>query len=338
MAESFSTDLLAPGDRLDAWLFQARQICGDCRFQFPRRPLFRGVIERRTIGGLELTRFSSTPLSFDKSPVLNAGSPQRNCIIITQLEGVRSYRQGAMLATLNPGDSTFVDSGLPWSSECGGLCSRLYLRVPLWLMQNRLHRGALPVLPRISGGRGLGATLFRLMTSLYQEADAFSPEESTSAVETYLEILSACLEGIDAAPSAGSRRGELAKHIEYFIERHLGEPSLSPAAIAEAAGVSVRHLHRLFASEGSSLGEHIRERRLQRCLSDIADPRFADRTITEISLFWGFSDSAHFSRCFKQRFGSSPRAFRARLANGSCGLVQPCLASPEGAARFPRLN
>lgn len=184
----------------------------------------------------------------------------------------------------------------------------------------------------------MGATLFRLMTSLYQETDAFSPEESTSAVEAYLEILSACLEGTEAALDADSRRGELGKHIECFIEKHLGEPSLSPTAIADAAGVSVRHLHRLFASRGGSLGEHIRERRLQRCLHDIADPRFADRTITEISLFWGFSDSAHFSRCFKQRFGSSPRALRARLMSGSCGLVQPHLSSPEGAARFPRLN
>jgi len=36
------------------------------------------------------------------------------------------------------------------------------------------------------------------------------------------------------------------------------------------------------------------------------------KTITEIAFFWGFSDSAHFSRSFRRRFGISPRIFRAQ--------------------------
>jgi AraC-like DNA-binding protein len=115
------------------------------------------------------------------------------------------------------------------------------------------------------------------------------------------------------------RRGEKPRHcaellsrVEQFIEDHLPEPTMGPTEIANAVGISVRHLHRLFLQKDSTVAEYIRERRLERCQTDLCDPRFSDRNITEISFFWGFSDSAHFSRCFKQRFGVSPRLFRNR--------------------------
>src|SRR4030081_251637 len=193
MSQTFSTDLVPIADRLDAWLCNARQICGDCQFEFPRRHIFHGSIERRNIAGLELTRFSSTPISFAKFPVVSANSADRYCIVITQLQGVRCYSQAGATAILNPGDSTLIDSGHSWSSNCAGECSRLYLRVPRWLMENRLRLTNLPLLPRISGAAGLGVTLFRLAASLYEEAPVLTLEEGTSAIEAYLEILSACL-------------------------------------------------------------------------------------------------------------------------------------------------
>jgi AraC family transcriptional regulator, positive regulator of tynA and feaB len=96
-----------------------------------------------------------------------------------------------------------------------------------------------------------------------------------------------------------------------FIETHLAEPSLDPSSIASELGISVRHLHRLFARQGDSPADWIRQRRLENSRSDLADVRFRDRTITEIAFLWGFSDSAHFSRSFRKQFGISPRAFRA---------------------------
>lgn len=54
----------------------------------------------------------------------------------------------------------------------------------------------------------------------------------------------------------------------------------------------------------------------QRALADAAS---AGRSITEIAYAAGFSDAAHFSRAFQQRFGTTPRAYRKRhsLAAGA---------------------
>lgn len=321
VSELFSTDLLPVADRLDAWLFRAKQICGDCRFQFPRSPAFTGCIERRKVAGLELTQFSSTPLSFAKFPVVSASSPDRSCIVITQLEGVRRYYQEGTRTVLQPGDTTLLDSGRPWSSDCAGRCSRLYLRVPIWLMQDRLRLSALPALPRISLATRMGATLFRLLTSLFRQAEVFTADEAAFALNAYLEVLASCLVGDNLATPVVPLQNRLGQRIEGFIQDNLTDPALGPAAIAEAVGISVRHLHRLFSARGRRVSDWIREQRLERCSADFADRRFSAKNITEIAFSWGFSDSAHFSRCFKLRFGVSPREFRLRVPSGAAGQL-----------------
>ena len=318
MAESFTTDLFPIADRLDAWLYKASQICGDCRFQFPRIRAFQGCIERRTVAGLELTRFSSTPVSFRKFPVVNADSPERSCIIITQLEGAQSYRQAGAAIVLNPGDSTLLDSGRPWSSDCAGRCSRLYLRLPLGQMQDHVQLCKIPLLPHIPGQGEMGATLSKLLTSLFVQAEILGGNDGNGAIKAYLETWSACLRHLYKLPIAVAKHRSLEARIEHFIEDHLGDAGLTPSAIADAMEISVRHLHRVFAAQGRTLGEWVRERRLQRCRSDISDQRFAAASITEVAFSWGFSDSAHFSRCFRSRFGMSPREFRVRSRHDSC--------------------
>jgi AraC-like DNA-binding protein len=295
---------------LEAWRWTAKQICGDSRFQFPKAHSFHGSIERRSLGGLEFTRFSSSPVSFAKFPVVSARAEDRGCIIITQLEGVRSYCQDDATAVLKPGDTTLVDSGHPWRSECRGDCARLYLRIPHWRVQDHLRLNCPPVLPHISGLSGSGATLFHLAASSYEEAEAMSAEEAAATVEAYLDVLAGCFvpDPVSIGPACYA---EHQARIEQFIETHLAEPSLNPSQIAEAVGVSVRHLHRIFLSKGHTVAGWIRERRLERCRRDLLNPRLSERNITEIAFFWGFCDSAHFSKSFKKEFGLSPRAFRS---------------------------
>jgi AraC family transcriptional regulator, positive regulator of tynA and feaB len=311
MVRSFSTDLVPISDRLDAWLCNAKEICGDCRFEFPKRLPFHGSIEHRILAGLQLTRFSSTSVSFAKFPVVSSTSPDRTCVLITQLEGRQRYYQHRTIALLKPGDTTLIDSGRPWRSDCADRCTRLYLRLPRWLVQDRLGSISLPLLPQISGASGLGATLFRFAASLYEEAEAMSASEGTAAIEAYLDMLAGCVRPVRANSESNPHCAQLRAQVELFIETHLPEPTLTPTEIARSVGMSVRHLHRLFTTKGCTVGEWIRERRLECCRNDLRDNRLSERSITDIAFFWGFCDSAHFSRCFKKSFGVSPREFRS---------------------------
>jgi AraC family transcriptional regulator, positive regulator of tynA and feaB len=90
---------------------------------------------------------------------------------------------------------------------------------------------------------------------------------------------------------------------------HLADPGLGPDAVARAHFVSTRQLHRLFAQQGTTVRQRIRNHRLERCRREIADPRSTTST-TGISQRWGFSDLATFSRAFRTAYGSTPSAYR----------------------------
>lgn len=79
--------------------------------------------------------------------------------------------------------------------------------------------------------------------------------------------------------------------------------------MAAACGISTRYLHKLFQGQEFSVSQWIREMRLQGAEAEIhaAGP---GRTLADIAYKWGFNDQAHFCRCFKARFGMTPRAAR----------------------------
>ena len=313
MSLSFSTKLIPAAERIDAWEWNARQFCGGCRFRFPNRRAFQGSIETWTVGGLELSLFSSSSLFFAKFPTETRHPENMFCTLITQLEGMRSYTQNGAGVILNSGDTTLIDSAFPWSSDGPGSGVRLYLRVPRWVMEDRLQTTTIPSARRISGTSTLGATLFHLANSLYREADELSQQEGSAIIEAYFDILSACVGRREPDRDSGNgASSELCLRIEQFIAEHLAEPTLKPEPIAAAAGISVRHLHRLFARKGRSVSDWIRERRLEQCRNDLTNPRLRDRTITDIAFHWGFCESAHFSRSFKELFGICPRVFRSQ--------------------------
>jgi AraC-like DNA-binding protein len=178
-------------------------------------------------------------------------------------------------------------------------------------MENRLRLRQIPVSHRICGDRGAGAILSRLSQSLYEEAGRFGEKEGATALDAYFRILSACIGSPERAEQSSP---PLRLRIQKFIDAHLPDPGLRPAEIAAAADISIRHLHRLFSNSGGTLGDAIRERRLEQCRNDLTNPSLTRKTITEIAFSWGFSDSAHFSRSFRKQFGVCPRAFRAQVA------------------------
>jgi AraC-like DNA-binding protein len=103
--------------------------------------------------------------------------------------------------------------------------------------------------------------------------------------------------------------------VRRWIELHLDSPALNPETIARANHVSVRYLHQLFHDQGSTVSRWVKERRLERCLSDLGDPALSHRGISAIAARWGFTDAAYFSRVFKEAYGQSPREYRSRAGS-----------------------
>ncbi|MCE0767426.1 helix-turn-helix domain-containing protein [Pseudonocardia kujensis] len=108
-----------------------------------------------------------------------------------------------------------------------------------------------------------------------------------------------------------------------YIGAHLGAPDLTPAQVAGALNVSVRHLHATFSRRGLSVAAYIRNERLEHAARDLVDPACAHVAVAEIAQRWGFSSAAHFSRVFAKRFGRPPTALRRVTASRAPGESSP---------------
>ena len=92
-----------------------------------------------------------------------------------------------------------------------------------------------------------------------------------------------------------------------YIRAHISEP-IRRETLAEIAGFSVPHFHRIFTAHvGESAISYIRRLRLERAARKL---RMGAVDITEVALAAGYDSHAAFSKAFKQQFGLSPSDFR----------------------------
>jgi acetamidase/formamidase/AraC-like DNA-binding protein len=174
----------------------------------------------------------------------------------------------------------------------------------------------------VSSG-GLAEVLRRTLEATSEALETLSPEAwntiRLSLAEMLLTLsrqkLSSAIEAIGIGTQAA-----LLHRIYEAIERKLGDPDITPARIAQMEGISERYLQKLFETTGDSFTHYLRERRLQRCWADLANPAEAHRSVSDIAFGCGFSDAAHFSRSFRDRFGLSPTAFRQQQVERNSGL------------------
>jgi AraC-like DNA-binding protein len=83
--------------------------------------------------------------------------------------------------------------------------------------------------------------------------------------------------------------------------------------------VSTRHLHALLAEDGRTVAGTIRERRVQRCLADLADPAWAATPVSAIAQRWGLPNATRFGQLVKQATGRAPVAYRRAALGGGDG-------------------
>ncbi|MET9010107.1 helix-turn-helix transcriptional regulator [Streptomyces olivaceoviridis] len=112
------------------------------------------------------------------------------------------------------------------------------------------------------------------------------------------------MRGRRAAPGAQ----DMLARIQQHIQDNLMDPDLAPESIARAHHISVRYLHKLFQSGGTTVSAWIRQRRLDACRAELRGRR---RTVAAVANRWGFASPSHFSRLFRQTYGITPKEWQA---------------------------
>ncbi|WP_262403325.1 AraC family transcriptional regulator [Actinomadura sp. CNU-125] len=197
--------------------------------------------------------------------------------------------------------------------ECAGVVvPKRLLSVPA----DRIGRAVGPPLP---GRDGIGGLLAVTLTNIIADPGAYRPSDGPRLATVLADLVSALLahaldadgaaDGTDGAPPEARRRTLLLRAHE-FIDRHLQDPDLDPAAVAAAHHISVSYLHRLFSAEGVTVAAWIRLRRLEHARLALADPALRAVPVHRIAAMWGFTHHSAFSRAFRDAFGLAPSDYR----------------------------
>ena len=274
---------------------------------------FRSEIRQRIGPGVSFTRISCDPVLVSRRAEHAAPDAKRAYHLRVQIAGQSTVSQFGRYALLQENDFTLIDQNAPYtiSNEAGPMQS-MTIGLDDTLIEHRLgdcrRYCALP----IAGGSGAARIAMNLMSTLAEEVQHLNRLEVEHALSAAIALIAPQFgrHGAGAENAARKGRASLRQAIENYIEANLFDPGLSPREIAQAHNISVRYVFKLFESEGPKLAALIRLKRLLRCRAALLDPAFDDQTVTAIAFDNGFSDSAHFSRAFRNAFETSPKAFR----------------------------
>jgi AraC-like DNA-binding protein len=311
MTSSYFTTEAYPGShRVDAWTnalaplsLQPKRIEDPDRLHASARWIVSPL-------GISFARLNSCAQEFSSRPE----SP-KDCIwLALHLEGRARLRSADGETQLAQGDIAYGPSRAAFTMCFGSDCQQFFVKIPRSVIDFRLMTLSTLRVGHIPGRSGFGHIFAGMLGSIAETIDKLESDHFQPVENALTEFLATCLV---SEVSTNALRGTTATQIGILnricqlIESRLGEHELSRDSVAEAEGISPRCVQKLFENAGETFAHYLRLRGLERCRSELVNPLYAHLSITDICFRWGFKDSAHFSRAFRERYGISPRARRS---------------------------
>jgi AraC-like DNA-binding protein len=214
---------------------------------------------------------------------------------------------------LAPGELLVINPDDPVDLTYSADCEKFILKVPTHLIDSICQEQRWPAAGqgvRFIGNRyrlGQLDGFDSLLAMVCQEAESREPMQRVQ--EHYAQIVASkmltampnnvCRQAPGSAPATFAR-------IADYIEQHLKE-EFDSAALAQRANMSQRSLYALFERHaGTTPGQYIRQRKLQRIQACLSDPACIVRNVTELALDYGFAHLGRFSEHYRLQFGELP--------------------------------
>lgn len=314
MRTVFSTDVVSEQERHEYWQELASRLFLGLRTERMRPGPFFGRLDHREAGPLGVTYLHSSAQSVHRGEAEIARAPRECYFLCMQVAGVCRLRQGREERYSQPGDVELFDGTRPGEISFEADYRRIVIVAPYATLRPRLSHPDEVVGSVLHTREGVGALVAAYLRAFAENQVAEPVAGSVS--DNLLELLALAFntQGRSIQTNAASVREARRHALRAYVERHLADPTLSPATAAAHFRMSTRYLHGLFAEEGESFMRWVLSRRLARCRKALEDPDLSARNIADIAFNWGFKDLTHFGRTFKKAFGMTPREWRNERA------------------------
>lgn len=316
--EQFSTATVTPAQRVHRWNdFGSETLC-NLTVDPCDRDQFDATLLRREFGPLGLIKMCSTGAR--ASGLANgagawASTEQDSLLLLLPEVGCSRFEQDHRQIELTPGDLLIRDLSKSWVHSCDGVMEILMIKIPYSSLLSRVDDPTRLLGTSLSATRPAVAMAVDVIRGVNRTLQA-DPEGEwhNSLADLVLDSVRVIYQSTSETAAwqiERQLRVTIRRDAKNYILRHLEEPDLSVAQVADALGMGQRRLQRAFVEVGETPSQFILEQRLDLAARELTKAQGASRqSILDIALSAGFNDASHFSRSFSRRFGASPRNYR----------------------------
>lgn len=313
MEKIFATDAARAEDSFHQWHdfcderivpMRHRQLVGDSFF---------ASAEGSSVGSLTITKMSLGHLGLETTPqtIRHQKNRSDNVFISLVLDGSVKVDQNGRSTIDKAGDLGVRDQMTSWRIEYDGQTEMVAIELPRHRLESVLgparHFSGMTVkgdLPSATLARSFLCNLMRL-------GDQLAPDAAERMAMIGTDLIVASIAERMALDTPRSLQATMTvQQAKAYIDAHLSDPGLNSSQIAAAVRVSVRSLQERFRERGRDVATWIWERRLETAAQRLSDPACLHQPIGLLAYGCGFTNQAHFSRRFRDRFGMSPREYR----------------------------
>lgn len=303
-----------PVEQFDYWREAVCETWFGLHAERKDRNPFEARVEMHHAGEALLAAAQLPPHRLGRGPVEIGRSTQAAYCLHYLRAGVVHGSYRGIDYQAQPGDLLLFDTGeLCDSFVIDKHVETIIVHLPRDLLFSQLGASAGASI-HLSATKGAGALLAGYMSCLTQTVSTLSPAALNKAGEVLRDLIAAAFAPTPAVTEnreSGIRHARLTA-AQQFIRANLKAPQLSVSQVAAHLCVSERYVHKLFAPTGRTFNETLIAARLEACYQVFRTSQGNLRTVADIAFEYGFNDLSWFYRCYRTRWGETPRETRFR--------------------------
>jgi len=227
-------------------------------------------------------------------------------LVVLPTRGAVLVNQGRQSNVIEAGDACILNAAEYYEGWMPDSSGNVAFKLPAHLLRSRL--GSLENVcgrSRITNPHMI-PILQRFATDLFSQSRLGTPDRLEEACVSLLTVL------LDWKPDCPDRHRStvaelLVSEVRSYLDRNLGDPTLTIGSVATGLGVSVRLIQKAMQLSTTTFSETLIASRLDRAFKILRTRTVDDRSIGQIAFDCGFVSQSHFSVRFRNRFGVAPR-------------------------------
>lgn len=301
----FSTQDLPPDERYKAWLMRDWPRSERVYHTAPTEP-FNVLMESASLGQTLFLRTEITAMTWERKVQDIRTSDFHPVIVNMMVQGAAHGDMDGRPFHEPDGSYHFHDLARPSLHQ-----STASLTYSLILPRD-LAAAWFPPIEQLHGlvvGGEVAAAAMELAQNAWLLLPVLTPQGAARVERSFLELLALGLEvTVPGAPVRVTTDEALRVAAVEIINQKMGLARVSAGELCRALDVTSDQLAAAFRTDGG-VRAYILARRLDEACSALAGLE-RNEPIGNIAHRLGFSDAAHLSRAFRQRFGVSPKSYR----------------------------